>query len=51
MSHSGTPLFDILAIDKTRLDDSNLVAQLQSQAKSWREMTETEMEGVLPFIS
>ena len=37
--------------EKERLLQSKLVAKLQYQAISWREMIETETEGVSPFIS
>ena len=37
--------------EKERLLQSKPVAKLQYQAISWREMIETETEGVSPFIS
>ena len=37
--------------EKERLLQSKLVAKLQYQAMPWREMIETETEGVSPFIS
>ena len=38
-------------LNRKKKRESKLVAKLQYQAISWREMIETETEGVSPFIS